>query len=251
MKNKTTAVLLAFFLGGFGAHHFYLNRGIRGIIYFSLTAIGMLFIFRMDWITAYGIFGIVGLISIFDIISIVSTDQKEFDKEFNPGLITETKAAFNAEDLEKLFDLKQKGAITEAEYEKKKNELLSEQQTLSNSTSYVNEYDKKSNGGIYALVITGVIVVIFLIYSTTKNNNSSQNPFENVAIEPMQNIYDKVAKDAEEKYGIAKLNGNAIDAYVQAGMVAAAYLQAKDEVNYQKWKDIEAEEARLAGVGNY
>ena len=33
MKNKTTAVLLAFFLGGLGAHKFYLGQTGLGILY--------------------------------------------------------------------------------------------------------------------------------------------------------------------------------------------------------------------------
>ena len=36
--------------------------------------------------------------------------------------------------------------------------------------------------------------------------------------------------------------------YVQASLVAAAYLQAKDEVNYNKWKAIEKAEAKNAGM---
>ena len=33
MKSKTTAILLALFLGGLGAHHFYLKHWGRGILY--------------------------------------------------------------------------------------------------------------------------------------------------------------------------------------------------------------------------
>ena len=33
MKNKSTATLLAFFLGGFGAHRFYLDRTASGVLY--------------------------------------------------------------------------------------------------------------------------------------------------------------------------------------------------------------------------
>jgi len=35
---------------------------------------------------------------------------------------------------------------------------------------------------------------------------------------------------------------------VQAGIVAAAYLQAQDEVNYKKWKNIQEQEAQNIGV---
>lgn len=63
----------------------------------------------------------------------------------------------------------------------------------------------------------------------------------------MQKIENKVAEDAVKQYEIAKKNGNAMDAYVQASVVCAAYLQANDEENYKKWKAIEAQEAKLAG----
>lgn len=64
----------------------------------------------------------------------------------------------------------------------------------------------------------------------------------------MDKIENQVAKDAEEQYRIAKESGSAMDAYVQAGFVAASYLQAEDQENYEKWKAIEKEEAKLAGL---
>ena len=71
---------------------------------------------------------------------------------------------------------------------------------------------------------------------------------EHQAQKEMGRIQQQVAEDSVKQYDIAKRGGTAIDAYVHAGFVAAAYLQAKDESNYQKWKKIEAEEARRAGV---
>lgn len=64
----------------------------------------------------------------------------------------------------------------------------------------------------------------------------------------MQKIENQVAIDAQKQYEIAKKGGDKIQTYVQASMVAAAYLQAKDEVNYNKWKTIEKEEAKNAGI---
>jgi hypothetical protein len=42
-----------------------------------------------------------------------------------------------------------------------------------------------------------------------------------------------------------------MDAYIHAGLVAAAYLQAKDEANYQKWKEIEKAEAARANLTGF
>jgi hypothetical protein len=57
-------------------------------------------------------------------------------------------------------------------------------------------------------------------------------------------IENQVAADAVRQYEIAKRNGNAMDAYTAAGMAVAAFLQANDEPNYQKWKKIEEVEER-------
>ena len=64
----------------------------------------------------------------------------------------------------------------------------------------------------------------------------------------MNSIYTKVANDAVDQYYIAKRSGDKMQTYVQAGMVCAAFLQAKDEENYKKWKEIEKEDAEAAGI---
>lgn len=71
---------------------------------------------------------------------------------------------------------------------------------------------------------------------------------EKHAANDMQKIENQVALDAEQQYEIAKKGGDQMQTYVQASMVAAAYLQAKDEANYNKWKTIEKEEAKRAGM---
>jgi hypothetical protein len=67
----------------------------------------------------------------------------------------------------------------------------------------------------------------------------------------MHDIELQVAADAEEQYKIAKRSGHVMDAYIHAGLVAAAYLQAKDEANYQKWKEIEKAEAARANLTGF
>lgn len=71
---------------------------------------------------------------------------------------------------------------------------------------------------------------------------------EQQAAENMREIEKKVAIDAVRQYDIAKRNGTAIDACVQAGMVSAAFLQANDEPNYAQWKQTEKSDCAAAGL---
>lgn len=58
----------------------------------------------------------------------------------------------------------------------------------------------------------------------------------------------QVAADAEAQYAIARRSGGPMDACVQAGIVAAAHLQAKDEPGYQRWQAIERADCERAGM---
>lgn len=64
----------------------------------------------------------------------------------------------------------------------------------------------------------------------------------------MDNIYRKVATDAEERYQIARRQGDPIQVCVQAGMVSAAWLQAKDEAQYGAWKTQQKTDCAKAGM---
>lgn len=61
-------------------------------------------------------------------------------------------------------------------------------------------------------------------------------------------IYKKVVDDSIKQYEIAKRNGTQMDVCANAGMVKAAFLQAKDETNYSKWVEIEKQDCELAGL---
>jgi len=71
---------------------------------------------------------------------------------------------------------------------------------------------------------------------------------EHQAAKDMNRIEQQVAEDAVKQYEIAKRSGTSMDACVHAGLVSAAYVQAKDESNYQRWKAIEKSDCAIAGV---
>lgn len=64
----------------------------------------------------------------------------------------------------------------------------------------------------------------------------------------MQEITNMVAEDSVKEYNIAKAGGDKIDICVHAGLVSAAYIQAKDQANYLVWKEIEKNDCAAAGL---
>jgi hypothetical protein len=60
-------------------------------------------------------------------------------------------------------------------------------------------------------------------------------------------VEDTVAAEAVTSYELAKKAGDKIELCVRAGIVAAAYSQAKNEPKYLEWKKVE--QADCAAVG--
>ena len=106
MKNKTTAALLAFFLGGFGVHRFYLGESGKGIIYL---------LFFWTFIPAF--------IAFIDFIIFLTMDDYKFNAVYNRGSVLTTGIS-TADELEKLHNLKERGIISEQEYNNRKAKLL-------------------------------------------------------------------------------------------------------------------------------
>jgi TM2 domain-containing membrane protein YozV len=69
MKKKLTAILLAWFLGVFGAHQFYLGNTKRGIIYL----VGSFFCITMP---------VVWVFVIIDLVKYIKCNEEEFDATF-------------------------------------------------------------------------------------------------------------------------------------------------------------------------
>ncbi len=118
-KSRTTAALWCFFLGGFGAHKFYLNQTNTGLVYLLCT----LFLF---WTIISPI--VIGLICLVEFIQLLVMSDTEFNQKYNqttenelwgknkPQEITDA-----LRDLKKLYD---DGIITPEEYEEKRQKLL-------------------------------------------------------------------------------------------------------------------------------
>ena len=66
MKSRSTAILLAIFLGGIGIHKFYLNKPGVGLMYLMFC-----------WTF------IPGIIAVFDILSLLLTDDYHFNRLYN------------------------------------------------------------------------------------------------------------------------------------------------------------------------
>jgi TM2 domain-containing membrane protein YozV len=120
MKNKGTAAVLAFLLGGLGVHRFYLGQGGLGIAYllFCWTLIPL-------------------IISLFDFLGLLAMSEEAFNKKYNsgpisqPGRVQRDEREVNMdlrlkslETLEKLGEMRDKDLITEEEFQDKKRQLL-------------------------------------------------------------------------------------------------------------------------------
>ena len=124
MKSKSTAALLALFLGSIGIHRFYLNQSGRGILY-------LLFCWTL----------IPFLISLIDFIWLLTMNENTFNQKFNYHYqtpfqnhtnITVTNGTQNqplvktsaSDEIKKLHDLKEQGILTQEEFELRKKKLL-------------------------------------------------------------------------------------------------------------------------------
>ena len=94
-----------------------------------------------------------------------------------------------------------------------------------------------------------------LRYSVEKAENRKGGLYVEVQIvdneqsaDSSESIEQQVTADAVRQYEIAKRNGSAMDACVQAMQVSMSFLQANDEQNYAKWKDVERMECRSFGM---
>lgn len=63
-----------------------------------------------------------------------------------------------------------------------------------------------------------------------------------------QTVPTKVVQDQVAQYNFAVKAGSKNDRCVQAGLVASAFTQAKDEPNHEEWERIRQDDCKAAGV---
>jgi TM2 domain-containing membrane protein YozV len=120
MRNRTAAILICFFAGGFGIHKFYLGKNFEGILYliFCWTCIP-------------------SLIAFFEFLGLCFMSDREFDARFNyadpnqldrglsyplpPASKSAKDATATLYELKKLYE---DGIITAEEYEVKRRKML-------------------------------------------------------------------------------------------------------------------------------
>jgi TM2 domain-containing membrane protein YozV len=144
MRNRTTAALLAFFLGGFGGQYFYLGRVGAGIasLLFCWTFIPCIIAlyhtikflvisdesfnqeYNKEYIQAANNNQLAASLQQLAAAQNVSTAQAMRSVSNATPVANHSTASNLADDLERLFQLKEKGALTEEEYLVRKAKML-------------------------------------------------------------------------------------------------------------------------------
>ncbi|WP_330204199.1 NINE protein [Cyanobacterium sp. DS4] len=112
MKQKSIAAVLAFFVGGFGVHKFYLGNNFAGILY-------LLFFWTF----------IPSILAIFDFLGLLLMSEQAFNAKYNLQEVNKLNLLQSSENdnidkLKKIKELYDQGIITAEEYEEKRRKFL-------------------------------------------------------------------------------------------------------------------------------
>lgn len=112
---------------------------------------------------------------------------------------------------------------------------------------------------VAGLAVAGLFTLVaftaFLAISgkpATGEGASTVNPVERMMDDAtaaqMNKINNQVTADQVAQYEMVKRAGDKMQTCVHAGMVEAAYIQAKDDANFQKWTAIKKTDCAAAGL---
>ncbi len=123
-------------------------------------------------------------------------------------------------------------------------------------TSLTEGQSQKSNSsmwrGLAGAALIAALILIAMLFLRAAEPEARRN-FQQRVKDQMDANSRMVAEDFAEQYEMARRNlgsdQNAhIELSVKAGIVAEAFLQAGDEVNYRKWKAIAEQHGQAGGL---
>lgn len=85
MKKKGVAFILAFLLGVFGVHRFYLGQRKLGIVYLAIFIIGFIHITTVDYWDGPPFFIVTAIIGFIDAVLFLAMPKEDFDAKYNKG----------------------------------------------------------------------------------------------------------------------------------------------------------------------
>lgn len=124
---------------------------------------------------------------------------------------------------------------------------ISNKATTCPNCGHPNKTSSNSRLPILLVIMVILSVLVWLSESGVFRVFPNIVKTETVA-DSLSDIYGQVVSDQIKQYEIAKRQGDPVQICVQAGLVCAAYLQAKEEYKYQNWKKIEAEDCKRVGL---
>ena len=110
----------------------------------------------------------------------------------------------------------------------------------------------KMIGGIVGLLIL-VFAAVFFQVNVLKSSSSTPQATNTVTTQKTheQDIQDRAYRVADKylrQYEMAKVQGDKAQICAQAGLVSAAFLNAQDKEQYNRWKSIEIQKCEDAGI---
>jgi TM2 domain-containing membrane protein YozV len=124
-KNMVLAYLLWFFLGSFGVHRFYLGKIGTGITQLILLAVGSATTVILVGFIPLLVLGVWWIADAYFVYKHVTDANARLPAKTSSLSMTSQQARTNdLDELGKLFELYQKGALTESEYQSRKSQLI-------------------------------------------------------------------------------------------------------------------------------